>query len=104
MSWFFLLLAGLIEILGVVMINKFVLTGKKIYILFIALQFTISFAFLSLAMKTISMGTAYAIWTGIGSVGGVIVGILFFKESKNLQKLLFISLIIFASIALKLIS
>lgn len=104
MSWFFLFFAGLTEVFGVIMINKFALTGKKIYILLVAIQFTISFLLLSLAMKTISMGTAYAIWTGIGCVGGVVVGIIFFNESKNLKKLFFISLILFSSISLKLIS
>ncbi len=63
----------------------------------------LSFSLLSLAMQEITMATAYAIWTGIGAGGGVLIGILFFKESKNLKKLLFITLIIASVIGLKAI-
>ncbi|WP_301095749.1 SMR family transporter, partial [Helicobacter japonicus] len=47
--------------------------------------------------------TAYAIWTGIGAGGGVLVGVVFFKESKNIKKLFFITLIIASVIGLKAI-
>ena len=104
MSWFFLFLAGCMEILGVIAMKKLVLTKRKIYLLAILMQFSLSFGFLSLAMREISMVTAYAIWTGIGAAGGVIVGVVFFKESKSLMKLFFLGLILASSVGLKWIS
>ncbi|EAL53753.1 probable efflux protein Cj0309c [Campylobacter upsaliensis RM3195] len=55
-------------------------------------------------MREISMATAYAIWTGIGAAGGVIVSVVFFKESKSLMKLFFLGLILASSVGLKWIS
>ena len=55
-------------------------------------------------MREISMATAYAIWTGIGAAGGVIVGVIFFKENKSLSKLFFLGLILASSVGLKFIS
>lgn len=104
MSWIFLLIAGGLEILGVIAMKKLVSTGKKIFLLFILVQFSLSFGFLSLAMREISMATAYAIWTGIGAAGGVIVGVLFFKENKSLLKIIFLSIILFSSVTLKFLS
>ena len=66
MAWVFLIAAGLFEIFGVAMINEAIKTQKWYnYVLLIA-GFGISFFFLHLALKTLPMGTAYAIWTGIG--------------------------------------
>lgn len=104
MSWIFLFLAGCMEIVGVFSMKKFVLSGRKIFILAILFAFMISLSFLSLAMQDISMGVAYSIWTGIGAGGGVIMGILFFKESKSFAKIFFITLIIVSAIALKALS
>lgn len=104
MSWFFLILAGLMEVVGVIAMKKFVSTDKKIFLLSIAFCFILSLGFLSQAMQGISMGTAYAIWTGIGAAGGVLVGIFFFKESKSFLKLVFLFLIVASSIALKAVS
>lgn len=103
MSWIFLILAGLMEVVGVVAMKKYSLNGKKIFLLGIFVQFAISFSFLSLAMQEIAMATAYAIWTGIGAAGGVAVSVLFFGESKSLKKLFFITLIIVAVVGLKLV-
>jgi len=104
MSWIFLLIAGCLEIFGVITMKKLVSTGKKIFLLVILVQFALSFGFLSLAMREIPMATAYAIWTGIGAGGGVIVGILFFKENKSFAKLFFLFLILASSVGLKLLS
>ncbi|MDE6958943.1 multidrug efflux SMR transporter [Helicobacter apodemus] len=103
MSWVYLLLAGCMEIVGVIALKKYSLSGRNIFLLGILVQFMLSFSLLSLAMQEITMATAYAIWTGIGAGGGVLIGILFFKESKNLKKLLFITLIIASVIGLKAI-
>ena len=54
-------------------------------------------------MQTISMGTAYAIWTGIGTAGGTIVGMIFYNESKKFIRIFCIALILISVIALKII-
>ncbi|TQR29055.1 QacE family quaternary ammonium compound efflux SMR transporter [Campylobacter sp. MIT 99-7217] len=104
MSWLFLFIAGLMEIVGIIAMKKLVSTGKKIFLLAIAVQFMLSFGFLSLAMQGISMGTAYAVWTGIGAAGGVIVGVIFFKEQTSFFKFFFLFLVIFSSVGLKFLS
>ncbi len=103
MSWVYLLLAGCLEIVGVITLKKYSLSGAKIFLLGMFIQFALSFSFLSLAMQEIAMATAYAIWTGIGAAGGVAVSTLFFGESKSFKKLFFIALIIFAVVGLKLV-
>src|SRR5690625_5997560 len=67
----------------------------------IILSMGLGFAFLSLAMRDIPLGTAYAIWTGLGAAGAVIMGILFFKESAGWKRLLFLSCIIAGAVGLK---
>lgn len=54
-------------------------------------------------MQTIAMSVAYAIWTGIGAVGAVLVGVVFNNEKVNLEKALFLSLIIFSVVMLKIV-
>lgn len=58
--------------------KKFSDTNNKLFLLVIAVLFIISFGLLSVAMREITMSSAYAIWTGIGACGGVLVGIIFF--------------------------
>ena len=72
-------------------------------VLYMVAGFALSFFLLSMAMKTISMGTAYAVWTGIGTVGSALIGILFLGESAGWKRLLFIAMIISATIGLKFI-
>lgn len=84
--------------------EKFYYNQQKIFLLGLLFFMSISFSLLSLAMQEISMGTAYAIWTGIGAGGGVLIGILFLGESKSLAKLTCVSMIIVCSIGLKLVS
>jgi quaternary ammonium compound-resistance protein SugE len=62
----------------------------------------LSFYLLTLAIKTLPLGTAYAVWTGMGAVGVAILGIILFKESADLYRLLSITLIIAGIIGLKL--
>ncbi|RKI99581.1 QacE family quaternary ammonium compound efflux SMR transporter, partial [Butyricicoccus sp. 1XD8-22] len=56
------------------------------------------------SMDSIPMGTAYAIWTGIGVVGGTLVGMMFYGESKDWKRILFISIILMAAIGLKVVN
>ncbi|RHW39044.1 QacE family quaternary ammonium compound efflux SMR transporter [Neobacillus notoginsengisoli] len=104
MAWISLVAAGLFEMFGVLMINR--LHQKKNWqsAALLVLGFTASFLLLAQAMKTLPMGTAYAIWTGIGASGGAILGMLLYGESKDWKRIFFIALILGAAIGLKLIS
>ncbi len=101
--WISLIIAGLCEIIGVFVMKKFVLSNDKKFLALLVAVFACSFLFLSYSMREIPMSVSYAIWTGIGAGGGVLVGILFFKESKSLLKIIFLILIILSSIGLKAI-
>lgn len=104
MAWIALILAGFCEIFGVAMMNRWQLYRNGQTIVALIIGFGISLALLSYAMETIPMGTAYAVWTGIGAAGGTVVGMIFFKESKNWRRIVFITLILAAAIGLKLFS
>ncbi|MED3550253.1 multidrug efflux SMR transporter [Cytobacillus praedii] len=104
MAWIFLILAGLFEMFGVVMINKLHKERNLKSLVLLVLGFGASFIFLSYAMKTLPMGTAYAIWTGIGASGGAILGMLLFGESRDWKRLIFIVMVLGAAIGLKLVS
>ncbi|HBW35913.1 MAG TPA: hypothetical protein DEF89_11550 [Desulfosporosinus sp.] len=64
----------------------------------------VSFYLLSLAIKSLPIGTAYAIWTGIGALGVVLIGIFLFNEPANILRILFLCLILVGIIGLKLTS
>lgn len=106
MAWIFLIIAGLFEI-GWPLGMKLSRTFPEFRFLWIAVSvvsMALSGYFLWLAQKTIPMGTAYAIWTGIGAIGAFVVGILFFKDPAGFFRIASVSLIIFGIIGLKLSS
>lgn len=70
---------------------------------FTALSMAVSVVLLSFALKTLPVGTAYAVWTGIGVIGTAILGIFLFNEPATIAKLFFISLILTGIIGLRLI-
>lgn len=104
MSWLFLILAGSFEVVGVTGINKVNRNRNWRSFLYLIGGFTLSFLFLSLAMNSIPMGTAYAVWTGIGTVGSALVGMFIYGESKSVLRIVFIAMVLSAAIGLKLIS
>lgn len=104
MAWAALILAGFCEMFGVVMINKFHKDKNWKSLVLLAIGFGSSFIFLSMAMKTLPMGTAYAVWTGIGASGGAILGMVFYGESKDRKRILFIMMILSAAVGLKLVT
>jgi len=63
-----------------------------------------SFVLLSHAIKTIPLGTAYAVWTGIGAVGTAVIGIVFFKDPATFWRVLFLSLLIGSIVGLKVVT
>jgi quaternary ammonium compound-resistance protein SugE len=104
MAWIYLLIAGLFEI-GWAVGLKYTDGFTKIWPSVITIATMIlSFYFLSTAVKTIPIGTAYAIWTGIGAVGTAILGIILFGESKEFMRMLFILLIVVGIVGLKFFS
>ncbi|MFF2887404.1 DMT family transporter [Paenibacillus sp. NPDC057967] len=103
MSWFLVIMAGLFEVVGVAGIAQYNKKASLPNALMLGGGFLISFILLSLGMKDMPMGTAYAVWTGIGTVGSALVGILFFRESKSFMRIFFIVLVLGAVIGLKLI-
>ncbi|HWO76424.1 MAG TPA: multidrug efflux SMR transporter [Bacillus sp. (in: firmicutes)] len=104
MAWISLVLAGVFEMFGVSLINKWHKTRNWNSLLLLILAFGASFLFLAIAMKTIPMGTAYAVWTGIGASGGAILGMLLYGESRDVKRIIFIAMILIATIGLKLVS
>lgn len=104
MAWVYLILAGAFEVVGVTGMNKVAKDKNLQSYMVLFLGFILSFGFLSLAMKTLPMGISYAVWTGIGTVGGTIIGMSFYGDSKDWRRILFIVLILVAVVGLKLTS
>ena len=102
MAWFYLVLGGLFEI-GFTTSLRFV-DGFRNWPWTIAflISVTISMALLELAARSIPMGTAYAVWGGIGALGTVVVGILWFDEPATLIRALLILTIVAAIAGLRL--
>lgn len=104
-----LLGAGVCEVLGVVFLNQMAKSQniKKIALfILVAITFGISLSLLSFAMNILPMSVAYSIWTGIGAVGAVGavgVGVIFNKEKIGIKKAVYLFLIVFSVIMLKLI-
>ncbi|RYE22136.1 MAG: multidrug efflux SMR transporter, partial [Sphingobacteriales bacterium] len=93
MNWFILFLAGLCEIGFTTCLGKAKEAAGNVYYFWIGgfLMFlTISMVLLYKATQTLPLGTAYAVWTGIGAVGTVIIGIIFFKEPATFWRMFFI--------------
>jgi len=104
MSWIYLFIAGLFEI-GWAIGLKYTEGFTKLWPSVITvIGMILSFYFLSTAVKTIPIGTAYAIWTGIGAVGTAILGIILFGESKEVIRIFFIMLIVIGIVGLKIFS
>ncbi len=107
MGWLYLLIAGFLEIGFSISLAKmkdtlgwlfWSWTASFLFFLFVSLWLMYK------AIETIPVGTAYAVWTGIGSVGTVIVGIIFFKEPTDFWRLFFIGMLIISLIGLRLVS
>jgi len=102
MSWIYLTLAGLLEVVWAVSLKRtegFTKLGPSLFTLFFM---GISFYLLGRALKELPIGTAYAIWTGIGAAGTAIFGILFAAEPAGFLRIACLLLIITGTIGLKL--
>ena len=104
MAWLYLILGGLFEI-GFTTSLRFVDGFRNLpWTIAFLVSVTISMALLELAARTIPMGTAYAVWGGIGALGTVVVGILWFDEPATLIRALLILTIVAAIAGLRLTS
>ena len=107
MSWIILIVAGLFEVLFTTCLGKAKeLSGNEAYGWYagFVISLIVSMGLLMKATETLPMGTAYAVWTGIGAVGTAIFGIIFLGESANMFRLLSLGLIVMGLIGLKLSS
>ena len=102
MAWFWLILGGLFEV-GFTTSLRFVEGFRNVpWTIAFLVSVAISMALLELAARTIPMGTAYAIWTGIGAVGAFTVGILAFGDTVSTLRIVSIGLIVAGIVGLKL--
>jgi quaternary ammonium compound-resistance protein SugE len=101
MAWIYLLLAGLLEIGWAIGLKYTEGFAKLVPSIFTVAAMALSFAFLGLALRTLPVGTAYAIWTGIGAVGTAALGIYLFSEPATVARLACIGLIVAGIAGLK---
>jgi quaternary ammonium compound-resistance protein SugE len=107
MAWFLLVLAGFLEVGFTTALSKAKESSGQAYLFWLAVFFvsmSLSMFFLYRATLTLPMGTAYAVWTGIGAAGTAIVGILFFREPAHLWRLFFLTTLIASIIGLKYVT
>lgn len=104
MSWLYIFIASVFEIswaVGLKYSNGFTRFWASIFTI---VTMILSYVFLSLGVKNLPIGTAYSVWTGIGAVGTTVYGMIFFNESRDLLRILFIFFIIAGIIGLRLTS
>ncbi|MDO5608047.1 MAG: multidrug efflux SMR transporter [Capnocytophaga sp.] len=107
MHWIYLLVAGLLEVSFVFCLGKArELAGREMYVWYVlfALSLIGSMWLMMKAIEGIPLGTAYAVWTGIGAAGSVIIGMLFFKDPVSFWRLFFLFTLIASIIGLKMMS
>lgn len=104
MAWLFLLIAGLLEVVWAYSMKLSNGFTKPVPSIITAVAMLISFGLLSWSMKSLPMGTAYTVWTGIGAVGAFIVGILVLGESASLMRIGAAVLIVGGLVLMKLSS
>lgn len=107
MNWILLIIAGFFEVGFASCLGKArTVTGNAVYLWYggFLACLTISMLLLVRATATLPIGTAYAVWTGIGAVGTVLVGIIVFKEPAGFWRLFFITTLIGSIIGLKVLS
>ena len=107
MAWILLILAGLLEVGFTTCLAKAKEATGTAYILWLTgffISVSLSMYLLYRATLTLPLGTAYAVWTGIGAAGTAIIGILFFKEPAHLWRIFFLATLIGSIIGLKYVS
>jgi quaternary ammonium compound-resistance protein SugE len=101
MAWLFVILAGFLEVTWLVAMKYSQGFTKLWPTLFVFAVSAVSFYLVSVALKTIPVGTAYVVWTGIGAVGGALVGMFWFNEPRDAFRLVSMALVIAGIVGLK---
>ncbi|QHQ61523.1 quaternary ammonium compound efflux SMR transporter SugE [Anaerocolumna sedimenticola] len=104
MAWIYLIIAGIFEVIWATGLKYSEGFTKLVPSLITLGGMAVSFYLLSLATKTLPIGTAYAIWTGIGAFGAVLLGIVLFNEPVSIWRIVFLGLIMVGILGLKLTS
>lgn len=107
MNWFLLICSGCIELAFTFCLSKVSKTygnEKTFWALGAVSAIALSLYLITKVLKTLPIGTAYAVWTGIGAVGTVLIGIIFFHEEASFGRLFFITTLILSIIGLKIVS
>lgn len=107
MNWFILIIAGLFEVAFAFCLGKAKESnGTEMYLWYSGFLVTLSLSMILLikATETLPLGTAYAVWTGIGAVGTVLIGIFIFKEPATFLRLFFLSTLIISLVGLNVVS
>jgi len=107
MNWIILIVAGFFEVAFAFCLGKAKETsGNEMYLWYLCFLITLSISMMLLvkATQTLPIGTAYAVWTGIGAVGTVLIGIFVFKEPANFLRILFLTTLIGSIVGLKAVS
>lgn len=107
MNWFILILGGLFEVAFTYCIGRAKESvGTEMYLWYVGflISVSISMGLLIKATQTLPLGTAYAVWSGIGAVGTVLVGIFLFKEPTDFWRIFFIFTLIASIVGLKAVS
>lgn len=102
MAWFFLLCAGIFEVVWAYFMKTSQGFSKPIPSIITIVFMFLSFALLSLSMKSLPLGTAYTIWTGIGAIGAFLLGVLVLGESMNTMRMTAAILIVSGLVLMKL--
>lgn len=101
MAWFYLIVAGLLEIVWALSMKRtegFTKLGPSVFTIgFMA----VSFYLLALAMRSLPAGTSYAVWTGIGAAGTVVFGMIYYNEPRDAARIICVGLILAGVIGLK---
>ena len=104
MSWIYLVLAGILEICWAIGLKYSEGFTKLFPSIFTALTLALSMFLLAKAVENLPIGTAYAIWVGIGAFGTAVLGIYFFNEPVSLMRIIFLAMLITSIIGLKITS
>ncbi|QEL22591.1 quaternary ammonium compound efflux SMR transporter SugE [Bosea sp. F3-2] len=104
MAWLYLFVAGLFEVGWAIGLKYTQGFTRLLPTLFTAISMVVSLGLLGLALKSLPVGTAYAVWTGIGTIGTAILGIILLGEPAVVLRLLCIGLIVAGIVGLKLVS
>ncbi|MDF2388781.1 quaternary ammonium compound efflux SMR transporter SugE, partial [Nostoc ellipsosporum NOK] len=103
MAWVYLVIAGLLEIAWAIGLKYTQGFTKLVPSIITIVCVILSFALLSISLRTLPVGTAYAVWTGIGAIGTAVLGIVLFREPATLGRMICISLIVAGVVGLRFV-